>query len=232
MERKRKLIVENEMLSCSKGYTPNQLKAFYFIMYKFKTENIFSNVNGEYNGETHISICIDEFAPIYKEKKLSRHQLISLLKDMGMFLFFYSDKGITGIPIFMEIHYKYNSEYIEFYLNSEIIPMLVDNDCNFSEIILDNMFKLNKKYSGNMYELYCRFKNQKIYKMPIDKLSYFFDVPKKYSSSEMERAVLNTSIKEIKSKLGISITYTKEKKNGKITHYVFKFEKRNFDENK
>lgn len=219
----KKLLINNEILSSNKRYTPNQLKAFYTIIYQFKIKNVFSTQNSNYNGETEITLSVEDFEKIYSEKKISRKQIMSLIKDMGMYMFIYEEESVKSIPIFSEIRHIYNSELITFKFNPQLIDIIVDSEYNFSEIILENIFKLNKKYSGNLYELYCRFKNQKIYKMPLDKLLYFFDVPKKYSSSEMERAVLNSSIKEIKQKLNINISYSKEKKNGKITHYIFKF---------
>ena len=214
--------VNNSLLCSIKGFSISQLKVLYLIVYKYNLIHKYGKENEKSN-----SLWLDYYdtSRLFELKKISKQNIISIVEDMNNRVIIpeYNQDIARSARLFDRIIFTRDTDEFYFKFNDKNIDLIINIDINFSEIILENLLKLNKKYSGKLYELYCRFKNQKLYKMPLAKLLYFFDVPQNYSSSEMERAVLNTSIKEIKDKLGINVSYTKEKKHGMITHYIFKF---------
>ena len=116
-------------------------------------------------------------------------------------------------------------KYFEFKFNEDYLEVVESLDENFGEMLLSEYGALLSDYARRLYELYCKFKNQKHYLMPAEHLKTFFMVPACYSTSNIDEKIINKGIKEISNvtdgKVNIKVSKTKKGKN--ITHYKFTF---------
>lgn len=224
IERNRKLICDNSILESVKEYSNHQIKLLYFVLYKFKVANMV-NSNVEDIESLELYLYEEEIKELFQTKGMTFYEMGQVVESIpkGINLFNSSNGEFTYISIFNMAKYKPEIGEYYFKLNEDIVPLINEIEKNFSVVPIDELLKLSGKYSPRIFEIYCRYKNMQFVKMTASFLRVFLKVPASYNVGNMDLRVLRPAIKEIKDKLGINITYTKDKKRGIITHYLFKF---------
>lgn len=224
-QKHRKLICGNVILNSAKEHTTHQLKLLYFILYKFKEKNVFLGDTMEYNGDTVINIPEEDFMELFRDKGMTIVEILSTVEDIPKSIKIINARTykFTIFSIFTKISYEPDIGEFEFQLNNEAIPFVVEMENQFSIIPIDDLFKLTGKYSPRLFELFCMYKNLGYCKMSNMFMRVFLQISGTYNSSNLDRRVLAPAIKELKDKLGINVSYSKEKQHGIITHYLFRF---------
>lgn len=223
----RKLLINNVVLIALKPYNAVQSKTLYELTYKLRMIR-----QHEPGGEEEIILKVDleEMKKLVGNPKYSERQLVErimkgdlLRKDITLLTNDY--KVLTGIPAFRKTEYHMEEKYFEFKFNEDYLEVVESLDENFGEMLLSEYGALLSDYARRLYELYCKFKNQKHYLMPAEHLKTFFMVPACYSTSNIDEKIINKGIKEISNvtdgKVNIKVSKTKKGKN--ITHYKFTF---------
>lgn len=221
----RKLLCDNVIIDSVKKHTTQQLKIFYFVLYKFKEENVFKCKDGEYNGELDVVFNEEELKEIFKNQGLSFVDMIELVQNIPYVINTVNSVTFSfkSFPIFETTEYHPETGEFYFRFNKTSVPMLIELEKNFSVVPIDKLFELKGKYSPRLFEMYCRYKNQGYYKLRLDFLRIFLNIPISYNISNMDRVIIKPALKELKQKLGVNITFSKEKRSGIVTHYIFKF---------
>lgn len=221
MKKEKKLLCDNIIVDSIKDFTLDQLKLFYFVIYKFRLSNKFENSLEE----NSIRIDYYEIRNMFKHKKCSTNELINIIKSMPIDIICIDKEtsDVRRIAILEEISFLRNSEEFYFKFNDNNIYLIEEIDKNFSTIKIDELNSLKSKHTARFYELFRRYENMGIIKMKLEDIRVYFNLSETYSNCNLERVVIKESIEELKDKIGANISYKKEKRSGKITHYVFKF---------
>ena len=94
---------------------------------------------------------------------------------------------------------------------------------NFTFLDIKEISKLKSVYSHILYEFASKNKELRYYLMPIDEFKKYFQVPKKYSMSNIDQRILDPIVKEVNEKTRFNIKITKVKKHNIVTHIRFTF---------
>lgn len=221
MDTQKILLCNNSIVDALKDYNLDELKLFYNLLYLYMEESIFKNDSiideirmGEY-----------QIKDIFKKHKIKYDGMINFIENLPTQIKFINKDGLKAkyISVFEYIEYNYEEEELIILFTESIKPYLDNIIGNFSKIDLYELQLLRKRYSQRVYELYCRYKNQKKYMMKIEVFKKYFNIPESYSMSEIERTILKSSKEEINKKLNKNINYSKIKKGRNITHIMFSF---------
>ena len=235
MNKKSKILLcDNYIIDSHKKYNIYQLRFFYFILYKFreinyfKTKHLNDDIKNFIDLKLEIEIENDEIIDFFKKSKISILDIQDIIESIPDSIVFIDKDGNTFKKyfIFSYIHYfEFDKLIIKF---SEDCIQYVNNIYeNFSNLDLNDLNILKSKYSQRMYELSCRYFNQKNYLMKIDVFKRYFNITNKiYSNAEINRRILKLSIQEINNKTKINIEYEILKKRKFISHIKFKFSKK------
>ena len=205
--------INNYILGSIKDLSLDQLKVFYLAICKRKTGTNVSKIN------------YYEILDLFKHKKCSKQNLIDIVVgiDKRITIINFKNGNIPNINIFDTILFFENENEFYFKFNDNSIYLIEEMDENFSTIKIDELNSLKSKHTARFYELFRRYENMGIIKMKLEDIRVYFNLSETYSDCNLERVVIKESIKELKDKIGANISYKKEKRSGKITHYVFKF---------
>lgn len=225
----RKLLINNAILIAQKPYNPIQSKLLYELTYRIKMlrqhevgceESIILEVSLE-----DMRSLIKEGTSIYSEKKLVDGIMKGDLLRKDITLLTNDYNVLTGISAFRKTKYHIDEQYFEFKFNEDYLEVAETLDESFGEMLLNEYGALLSNYSKRVYELYCKFKGQKHYLMPIEHLRKYFNVPKTYHTGLIDQRIINKGIQEITEVTNgkVNIKVSKVKKGKNITHYKFIF---------
>lgn len=206
----------NFILDCKKEFKVEQLRVFYKVLYEYTINERFRNENYT---EDEIHIHKDMFRKLLKQSKLTFDNEIDLILNMPNKVIRISKDGnkLGFMSVYDYIDYDYEEEEYIIKFSSQIIPFLKVNS-EFAEFRIDDMLKLKSKYSVRMFEMCCKYRNQKYRTMNIEVFRKIFDVPKNYRMSEIDKYILSKSIAEINEKTNFNINVKKDKKGNVVTH--------------
>ena len=222
----RKLLINNDILISQKQYNLTQSKALYELTYKIKMLRKFE----EEEDNLILEISLDEMKGLVGNPKYSEKQLVErimkgelLRKDITILIDDYN--ALTWLPAFRMATYYKEEKCFRFKFNDDYLELVEQLNGSFAEMLLNEYSSLSSAYSQRMYELYCKFKNQKFYSMPIEHLRLFFSVPACYNTGNIDQKIVNKAIKEIKESTNgnVDIKVSKIKKGKEVTHYKFIF---------
>ena len=127
---------------------------------------------------------------------------------------------------------KYDSGVLEIRLHDDLKPYIIGLSKYYTQYILQDVLILKSVYSIRLYELirqemrYEVFANRTatVY-LSLDTIKKATDTEKKYYKLSMFRArVIDSSIAEIKNRLGYNITYELKKESRKVVGFTFHIE--------
>lgn len=122
--------------------------------------------------------------------------------------------------------YTNNSSYYEITFKDEFTFKKL-KEYPFVNVNSREYLKLKNKGTLRMYELACKYKNQKFLTMKIDTFRDYFKIPASYKMCSIDKNILNKGILEIEAVTNTTIKIEKVKKGKEITHIKFLFGSRN-----
>lgn len=237
MIKQKILFCNNYIIDSKKEYSLSQLKLFYLMIYKFrecvhfkndiKSKEEFSELSEVIKDELLTQIIEPEEVSNFFNSHITYYDIDDLFSKMEFpySLTLINNKGNCIKKIFIFDYVKREEDFGSLYykFNESSIEYINDIYENFSKIDLYDFVRLRSKYSQRMYELGCRYVNQKYYTMPIEVLKKYFNITKKYSNAEINREVLKKAMTEINNKTKINVNISLIKKGRNITHVKFEF---------
>lgn len=220
----KKLLCSNLIIDSLKNYNVLELRVFYNLLYIYKCKNVFNEFADEMEKNEPFYIPKQEITSLFTKNRLTFKSIVELIENMPNKVQFVDENGrqVGFVGVFEYFIYDTEQEEFEICFTNTIIPFL-EALSNFSNIDLMDISNLSKKYSIRLYELCCRYMNQKYYSMKIDVFKKYFAVPESYKMCEIDRSILKSSIAEIEKKTNKRIKFEKIKKGKEVTHIKFTF---------
>lgn len=216
---KRNLICKNDIVDSIKDYTPNQIKLFYGMLYKFKESVNHKNIESDEEIEMYLS----EVKELIRDSNITQNRISNMVMDMPNEIKFITEHKFVRMCVFEYIEYDFEEECLKFKICNTFGSMFLEILKNYTIIQLHEITKLNSKYSQRLYELSRRYLKQGNYLMRIEDFKEYFQVPKSYKMGNIDQIILNPSITELNSKTNINCEISKRKKGRNISHILFKF---------
>jgi plasmid replication initiation protein len=224
-EKNKIFLCDDYIITSKKQYSINQLRLFYHLLYKFREINYFQN-NLEFSEiiEDTIELENTEVQKIFIQSRYTELDIQDLIESIPDHIILIDKNGIDVVKLYIFDYIQYMKfDCAIFKFNQECFRYINNIYQNFSKLNLNDFNLLKSKYSQRLYELSCKFDNQKYYTMPIDTFRNFFKIENKYINAEINRYILKTAINEINEKTSKFIIAETVKKNNKLTHIKFIF---------
>lgn len=221
----KKLICDNEIVMATKGYTTQQLRMFYYMLYNYKLNNDLVNVyNNIEEDEDRVMFIDSDKLKYIVGNNVSSVEICKIIDNMPWKICkFNKDKSkVEWISVFDCIEYYVTSREIEYIINPKFNQYVIELTSNFTNMDIDLFLQLESKYSQRLYELIRRYNGLGKFEMKHDDFVYFMGCPENYNSSNIDFRVINPSINELK-KYGVNVKVEKIKKNRKIYKYLLSF---------
>mgnify|MGYP001317648101 CR=1 FL=1 len=217
----KNLICKNDIVDAVKDYSPNQVKLFYNMLYHYKSEVRFL----EMDPIAEFRLEFTDISRILKSSKITEERLYEMVDTMPNEIKMITDKKLVRLPVFNYLEYEFSSKAIFYKVNLIFAEMFLEILDQYTIIQLQQLSNLNSKYSQRLYELGRRYVGQTNYLMPIDDFKRYFQVPPSYQMSNIDNYILKPAIRELNEKTSIKCRVSKKKKGVKITHLLFTFTK-------
>lgn len=226
MENKRHLICDNEIIEFKKKHNPLQLRVFYNLLYAYKDAEFKQGYDEEKIEE--IEVDLEYLKICYDSKKASVSKAIELIQTIPKGVFSKDNKKY--ISTFGKIEFDEEYMCFKFTITDEFKPLLDKTSKSsiegtikrFTVLELKEFSFLTSKYSQRTYELICKYRKlENNYTMPIDKFKKFYDIPKSYAMSDIDKRIIKVSEKEINDFTKYELTINKVKNKNKVTHMEF-----------
>jgi len=119
---------------------------------------------------------------------------------------------------------KYKNGILNFQINYQIIPYLVELNSNFTEFHLDNLLIMNSSYGIKLYKLLYQYKNIKHRTFSVSDLKNQFGLLDKYPQyGDFKKYIINPAIIQINSNTDLNVEYSEIKLGRKVEKLEFKF---------
>lgn len=141
---------------------------------------------------------------------------------------------LRAMPIFADFQivvededYEDNREYsiygrIEVSKHFEYIINKLNG--NFTQWELEEFYRVQSKYSKNIYRLLKQFRSTGLRVIPIDEFRMLTGIPESYRQRDIDKRVLQTAKKDLEDYFpNFKITKLKQEKGNKVTHIEFRF---------
>ena len=217
----KNLICKNDIVDSIKNYTPNQIKLFYGMLYKFKESVTFQGVEKDED----INMDLSEIKQLLKDSNLSQKRIQEIVYNMPIEIKRIDNQSTSRVCVFEKISYSFEEEALIFKVTGDFANIFLEILKHYTIIQLECITKLNSKYSQRLYELSKRYLKQENYLMKIEDFKLYFQVPPSYQMGNVDQVILNPAIKELNKKTNIKCSIEKKKKGRKLTHILFKFKK-------
>lgn len=211
----------------SQDFSIHEIKLFEIALSEIKQEDLhlyetetnkkftYSNVNLAHMLKTSTSTISHEI-----ENTASRimKKAIHLRKELP-------DGSIEFEMINIMPYARYKDGVLDFQINYQIIPYLIQLNSNFTEFNLGNLLSMNSSYGIKLYKLLYQYKNIKFRKFLVNELKEQFGLSDKYPQyKDFKRRVLEPSIQQINKLTDLNVVYTEIKFSRKVEQIEFKFE--------
>lgn len=136
-----------------------------------------------------------------------------------------SDGSVEFEMINIMPYAKYKSGILEFQINYQIIPYLVELNSNFTEFYLDHILIMNSSYGIKLYKLLYQYKNIKHRVFSVNDLKNQFGLVDKYPQyGDFKKNIINPAVNQINSDTDLNIAFTEIKIGRKVNELKFTFE--------
>ncbi|MPQ44712.1 replication initiation protein [Clostridium tarantellae] len=115
----------------------------------------------------------------------------------------------------------YENGKVEMLIHQRLYPYLLHLKEHFTKYKLENVLKLNSKYSIRIYELMKRFEFQNEFKIDLEEFTYILKCPEYKLWSQIKVNIIDPSLKEINIKTDINVIYESIKTGRKVTSLQF-----------
>jgi plasmid replication initiation protein len=215
-KKEKKLVVKSNELNSYTFYKSSvELKVFSRVIleirenpsnnkYRIPTKELMSSINFKDKGYSQLKdIVQDMFGTIKRDKK----------------------NGVGFSVIFTDIDVDY-SGYIDFEINKNIIPHLVELSNSFTSYYFENISRLKSYYSIRLYELLKQFQNKDLHGWWFITIEELRDILKieqtQYSRyNDFKRKVIILAQKELEEKTDIKFDFEEHKIGRKIEKIKF-----------
>ncbi|NMA58770.1 replication initiation protein [Clostridium cochlearium] len=126
-----------------------------------------------------------------------------------------------------------DSKFLELYIDKDLIPYVLNLKKHFTQYQIENILRLNSRYSIRLYEIMKRweFTEKKEVEINLEELRNYLGVEEKYSRFyDFERWVLKVAKEEINKYTDLEIDYEKIKTRQSITSVLFFIRSKTEDE--
>lgn len=217
----KNLICQNDIVDAVKDYSPNQIKLFYYMLYYYKSEVRFL----ELDPVEELSLNFSDISKALKNSKVTGDRVYEIVETMPNEIKMIKDKKLIRVPVFNYIEYDYHYKQIVYKVNPVFADMFLEVLDRYTIIQLQQLSNLTSKYSQRLYELARRYVGQTNYLMPVEDFKRYFQVPPSYQMSNIDNNILKPAIKELNNKTNINCKVSKRKRGVKVTHFFFTFNK-------
>lgn len=124
--------------------------------------------------------------------------------------------------------YVENEATVKFMFANAIIPMLVELERAFTTYEIEQVAKLQSRYSMRLYECLIRFKTTKILKISLEELRFRLGLLEtEYKAmGDFKKYVLDLAVKQINQHTDIDVKYEQQKQGRKIVGFTFSFKQK------
>ena len=221
MKDNKDLLLNNSLVAAKKNLKVYEAKIFYTMLEKYTYELRQNNKDDRtvivdsidikeimLGGKTNISF------ERYKERLESMKQFITLEYNPD-------DQSAHMIAIISEIKIEADKTIIK--LSYDLCERLLLPENKFTPLKLIEISKLTSGFSIKAYELISIYRNldSGVYRMPVDKFNWYFDIKDSYRAHDIDRRVIKPILEEINANTRFNLRIEKVKKRNKITHYDF-----------
>lgn len=218
----KKLVCKNNIVDSVKDYTPNQIKLFYGMLYELRNNVEYRDIDTN----EEMEMDLQDIKKLIKDSKMSQNRISEMIYNMPNEIKFIDENKLTRVSVFEYIRYNFEDELLAFKPTETFSNMFLEVIKKYTLIELEEITKLNSKYSQRLYELSRRYLKQHDYLMKINDFKTYFKIPKSYKMGNIDQIILNPSIKELNKKTNITCKITKKKKGRKISHILFNFKEK------
>lgn len=193
-------------------------------------------------GSTSITLTFDQISKLSHFKGKSNKRLAEAIdltnKKLSQLNFRIDDDNgdIVRMVLFPTFRISPENETLTVKVNEDFTYLLNDFTGNYTALELQESAELKSSYAKGIYKKLRKFRNTGIWNVDVESFRDYLDVPKSYSTSDVDKVVIRPSLDEL-SEFFKGLNYEKnyEKKGGKgrpkVTGYKFSFKAENRNNN-
>lgn len=212
---------ENSLNDVSfRKFNPNELDLFFSICSKLKDK---------YTQEIEFSFEqlkeLSNYSPT-SVKRFMNDLDKTYTKMLGLTYGERTETRIKRFVLFTKFDINADTQTVKIGINNEFEFLLNDFEM-FTKFELKEFTEINSSYTKTIYRKLKQFKGTGFYTVSIEEFKRLLDIPKSYRMYDIDRRILEKSIKELKPFFK-SLSYKKEKakKGNKIERISFIFEEK------
>jgi len=134
------------------------------------------------------------------------------------------EKRIDYFVLFSGFSIDKENEFINISVNPKLAYILNQITDNFTKFELEEFTNLHSGYSKTIFRLLKQFRQTGFWKIHIDEFRKLLDVPKSYTTSDLNKRVLKIIMKELIPVFkNLKLTKIKAKKGNKTEYLEFSF---------
>ena len=158
------------------------------------------------------------------QSKEEFHKYIELLADklLSIILTLEDKNSVEKFVLFTTFKIEKDEEYISIAVNKDYLYFFNNLTKHFTLFDLQVLNSLSSSYAKHLYRLLKQYSSTGEYRVKIEKFRILLDIPKSYAMCDINKRVLDASIKELSSFFS-NLTVEKIKKGRSIDELVFKF---------
>lgn len=214
----------------SQEFTVHEIKLFEIALADCKLEdlNLFKNKNNKefkYSNSVLAKLLNTSVSTISHEIEKTAARIMKKTIHLRKVL---PDDSVEFEMINIMPYAKYKNGILDFQINYQIIPYLIELNSNFTEFNLDNLLIMNSSYGIKLYKLLYQYKNIKSRKFSIIDLKEQFGIRDKYPQyGDFKKYVVNPAIKQINEMTDLEVNFIEKKMGRKVESLEFDFHLKN-----
>ncbi len=183
-------------------------------------------------GTDEITLTFDKIRQISGYSQTSNVMLAKDListnkKLLGMNFMLQSEHEIVQFVLFTMFRTNTKEQTLKISVNTPFVYLLNDLTGNFTRYELQEFVSIQGKYTKILYSLLKQYRNKGFFFIAVDEFREFFNVPKSYRMSEIDKKILNPAIKELTPIFkNLKVKKVKDpKQKNKVVRLEFYFQK-------
>lgn len=222
-EQKNEIVVDNKFNNISMNqWTAKEMDLFMGIIAKMTNQK-----------RTVVEFDTNELRKIIKGERNAdrwKQTMITVVNRMANLRYYnHSDKSYKLILAFSEFDLEFDKKKLTVQVseNFESFVNVILKEGEFTFYELEEFVKIKSTYAKQMYRHLKQWRTMGKVTFSIERLRAVLDVPRKYTSGEVTRRVVNPIVKELSNYFkNLKCDVIKEKTRGNpVKEYVFTFER-------
>lgn len=132
----------------------------------------------------------------------------------------FAAKKFTSIIPFPYV--SINKSVVTLKMLGDVVPYFVELKAGFTKYELEAVLSLTSVYSQKLYELCSRWKDKKMWVVPLDEIKMLLNAENYARYPDFRRSVLELAVEEISRKTDIKVSFTPLKESRKYVAIEFK----------